>query len=73
MDLETLDGFFTGLICGPDRLLPSEYLPNMWGGGVSFQSEARAADIYELLIRHWNTISSELQRSLHDPKVRLQS
>ena len=32
MNLETLDGFFAALICGPDNVLPSEYLPEIWGG-----------------------------------------
>ena len=27
MNLEQLDGFFAALICGPDRVHPSEYLP----------------------------------------------
>ena len=32
MNLEMLDGFFAALICGPDTVLPSEYLPEIWGG-----------------------------------------
>jgi uncharacterized protein len=34
MNLETLDGFFAALICGPDNVLPSEYLPEIWGGDM---------------------------------------
>jgi uncharacterized protein len=31
MNLEQLDGFFAALISGPDDVLPSEYLPEIWG------------------------------------------
>ena len=34
MNLETLDGFFAALICGPENVLPSEYLPEIWGGDM---------------------------------------
>jgi uncharacterized protein len=27
MNMESLDGYFAALICGPDMVLPSEYLP----------------------------------------------
>jgi uncharacterized protein len=32
MNLEMLDGFFAALICGPETVLPSDYLPQIWGG-----------------------------------------
>jgi uncharacterized protein len=35
MNLEKLDGFLAALICGPDTVLPSEYLPAIWGNILS--------------------------------------
>ena len=32
MNIEMLDGFLSALICGPETVLPSEYLPKIWGG-----------------------------------------
>jgi uncharacterized protein len=29
MNLEQLDGFIAALVCGPDIILPSEYLPEI--------------------------------------------
>ncbi|OXJ22571.1 YecA family protein [Burkholderia sp. HI2714] len=71
MNIETLDGYFVALICGPDIVLPSEYLPQIWGDDFSFESDGQAAEIIELLMRHWNTISTELQQTLHEPNVYL--
>jgi yecA family protein len=33
MGLSGLDGFLTGIIIGPELILPSEWLPVIWGGG----------------------------------------
>ncbi|MBR8028567.1 UPF0149 family protein [Burkholderia cenocepacia] len=71
MNIETLDGYFVALICGPDIVLPSEYLPQIWGEDFSFESDGQATEIIELLMRHWNTISTELQQTLHEPNVYL--
>jgi uncharacterized protein len=32
MDLSDLDGFLTGVVVGPELILPSEWLPVVWGG-----------------------------------------
>jgi uncharacterized protein len=34
MNLEEADGFFAALICAPETVLPSEYLREIWGGGL---------------------------------------
>jgi uncharacterized protein len=31
MNLEQIDGFLAALVCGPDDILQSEYLPEIWG------------------------------------------
>jgi yecA family protein len=32
MALSDLDGFLTGILVGPDLIMPSEWLPHVWGG-----------------------------------------
>jgi uncharacterized protein len=65
MNLEQLDGFFAALICGPNIVLPSEYLPKIWGddmineGGVSAQPMLE--EFISLVTRHWNVISHALR------------
>jgi uncharacterized protein len=59
MNLEMLDGFFAALICGPENVLPSEYLPQIWGGGMLNQPAVE--DFIGLVIRHWNATSHTLQ------------
>ena len=57
MNLEQLDGFFAALICGPDAVHPSEYLPEIWGGGEmadeeAFASQQQLKDFLDLVPRH---------------------
>jgi uncharacterized protein len=66
MSLEEMDGFFTALVCGPEMVLPSEYLPYVWGSEQSrsgiFETLEEAQDILDLVTRHWNTIAGILYR-----------
>lgn len=71
MNLEMLDGFFGALICGPQAVLPSEYLPLVWGDDYSFATGGQAAEIFGLLMRHWNTIADTLRGALEVPDVYL--
>lgn len=71
MNFEALDGYFAALIAGPDMVMPSEYLPQIWGEDFSFASDGQAKDILGLLMRHWNTIAGELRRTLGEPYVYL--
>jgi uncharacterized protein len=63
MNLETLDGFFAALICGPDPVPPSEYLPEIWGGDMVSEplSEPTLQEFISLVMRHGNAISRTLQ------------
>jgi len=61
MNLETMDGFFAAVICGPEMVTPGECLPHIWGtedpGHRLFQSVDEAKEIMDLILRHWNTIA----------------
>ena len=65
MNLETLDGFFAALIAGPDTVLPSEYLPVIWGDGMvnedTFRAQSILEEFFSLVTHHWNYISETLR------------
>jgi uncharacterized protein len=65
MNLEMLDGFFAALICGPETVLPSEYLPQIWGGEIinepDFETKPILQEFLSLLMRHWNATCHTLQ------------
>jgi uncharacterized protein len=59
MNLEMLDGFFAALICGPELVLPSEYLPEIWGGDLPdevLRDRGELQRFLDLVMRHWNGV-----------------
>lgn len=68
LNLEGLDGFLTALVCGPETVLPSEFVDAIWGGGeVVWESQEQAQEIFLLIMRHWNSIVAELQADKFAP------
>ncbi len=65
LSLEGMDGLFCALIAGPELVMPSEYLPAIWGGELpdenAFESVEAANEIITLMMRHWNAIIAELE------------
>ena len=60
MNLEQLDGFLAALICGPELVPPSKYLPEIWGDQTVFEDASSAQVFMSLLVRHWNAIADTL-------------
>lgn len=71
MNIEMLDGYFTALICGPDIVLPSEYLPEVCGAEPSIHTDEQVSDFPSLLVRHWNAIAADLHSALKEQNVYL--
>jgi uncharacterized protein len=40
MNVEELDGFFAALVAGPEVVMPSQYLPEVFGGEGSDSHES---------------------------------
>jgi uncharacterized protein len=63
MNLEMLDGFFAALICGPELVPPSEYLPEIWGGDMPDEALSDRKELQrflDLVMRHWNAVAHTL-------------
>lgn len=61
MDISMLDGFLTALAIGPNTLPPSQWMPVIWGGPITWQSEAQAKRMMSLVFRHANDILFNLR------------
>jgi uncharacterized protein len=62
--LDELDGFFTALVSGPAALLPSVWLPALWGDyPPRWQSTDESDYAMNLLRRHQSEIAATLQQS----------
>jgi uncharacterized protein len=61
MMLDELHGFLTALMCSPEVVLPSQWMPLVWGGEEpEFETTDQAQDIMGLIMRLNNDISGDL-------------
>ena len=62
MNLEMVDGFFSALICAPQLVLPSQYMPEILSNEEgAYQSVEQAERFMSILMAHWNHIAQTLQ------------
>jgi uncharacterized protein len=67
MGLSDLDGFLTGLVIGPETIMPSEWLPVIWGGeSPVYDSLEEAQTILAAIMGRYNEIARGLDA---DPEV----
>lgn len=63
MLLTELDGYLTGVLVCPDLILPSEWMPVIWGAeGPAFANEDKAREILGLIMGLYNDIVGRLKR-----------
>jgi uncharacterized protein len=57
MGLSDLDGILTGIVVGPEAILPSEWLPVIWGGEEPvFQTEDEMRTVLGTIMGRYNEI-----------------
>src|SRR5215218_4353761 len=68
MPLSVLDGFLTGVAIGPELVMPSEWLPYVWGGEEPvFDDPAQASAILGTIMGRYNTILREAEAGAFGP------
>lgn len=61
MMLSEFDGFCAGLVVSPAMILPSEWLPLVWGGGDAPFDDLDDLDrVTDLIMRHYNDVALSL-------------
>lgn len=68
MPLEMVDGYYSALICSPDMISPSQFLPNILGSH-EFETPSQSSKYISYLLRHWNTISRHITKNKPYPLI----
>ena len=66
MTVAELDGYVAALIVCPEVILPSEWLPGVWGGDHEFVDVAEAEAKIAAVMEHYNRIARELAEHPED-------
>ena len=66
MTIAELDGYVAALIVCPAMVLPSEWLPGVWGGEHEFTDVAEAEATIAAVMGHYNRIARELAEHPED-------
>jgi hypothetical protein len=74
MPFERLDGFLTALVIGPEMMMPSTYLPEIWGtedgSGPVWESMEQLQYFMDQLAKHWNAIAARRSAdAMHRPQI----
>jgi uncharacterized protein len=64
MGLSDLDGFLTGIVVGPELILPSEGLPVIWGGdSPEFKNAREAHSVTSAIMERYNELVWGFQKN----------
>ncbi len=65
--LPELDGFLTAVVSGPEALMPSTWLPEIFSGDIpEWETQEQAERFMSLVFRHMNGIAATL---MEDPEI----
>lgn len=68
MMLTDLDGFLTGVAIGPELILPSEWMPAIWGGDEpAFDDVTQAQSIIATIMKRYNEILGQISDGVIEP------
>src|SRR3954470_3617614 len=68
MLLSDLDGFLTAVAIGPEVVIPSEWLPHVWGGEEPvFDDHLQASAILGTIMGRYNMILREIEEGVFGP------
>ena len=66
LTIDALDGYLTAIAIGPITLMPSQWIPAIWGSepddAPAFKSKENAQRIMGLIIQHFNGIIETLEK-----------
>jgi uncharacterized protein len=70
MTIEAVDGLFACLICSPEVVMPSQWMPVVWDGeGPEYESIEEANEIIGLLMRMWDEVARTINKGAYGPMV----
>ncbi len=65
-----LDGYFAALTCAPETIMPSRWMPLIWGGdefSPEWESEQEFTRFSQAILAHYNSVTTDFQSDDYQP------
>jgi uncharacterized protein len=65
-----LNGYFAALACAPETIMPSSWMPVIWGGDESspeWENEKQLTRFSQAILAHYNSVTTALQLDAYEP------
>jgi uncharacterized protein len=70
LPIDAIDGMLAAIVCGPDMVMPSEWMPAVWQGAVpEYESKAQAQLIMDILMKWYNSVAAEIASGTYQPMM----
>lgn len=70
MPIDAIDGMFACIVCGPDSVKPSEWLPAVWNHTLpEYESKEQATRIMDILMKWYNSVSADINSGTYQPMM----
>jgi uncharacterized protein len=70
MEIDAIDGMLAAIVCGPDQVKPSEWLPAVWNNSLpEYESKDQAAKVMDILMKWYNSVASEIEAGTYHPMM----
>jgi len=70
LPMDAVDGMMAAIICGPDLIMPSEWMPAVWSHAMpQYESKAQAQKIMDILMKWYNSVAAEINASTYQPMM----
>jgi uncharacterized protein len=68
LDVQSVDGLFAALVCSPVLLMPSQWMPLVWGGPAPrWETMEEVQEFTGLIMRLWNSVAHTINDGTYVP------
>lgn len=70
LPMDAIDGMMAAIVCGPDLVMPSEWMPAVWNNSIpEYESKAQAQRIMDILMKWYSSVAAEISSGTYQPMM----
>jgi uncharacterized protein len=70
LPIDAIDGMMAAMVCGPDLVKPSEWMPAVWHHTMpEYESQTQAQRILDILMKWFNSVVEDIDAGTYQPMM----